>query len=76
MADKGNRYDETRCRKCGREAPIDALDAKPEITPWFLGRVMRYGQPEALVRAADVGLDFTRLECARCYGPGFAALAA
>lgn len=64
----------TRCDCCGKEFPIDDLDSKPTEN----SRLRRYrqaqGQPVMLRKAADLGFDFDRLECRKCYGPGYTAL--
>jgi hypothetical protein len=53
---------EDRCAACGAETPIHLLDAKPG--PGIF-------TPAQLSEAADRGDDFSRLECAKCYGPGY-----
>lgn len=54
------------CAKCGDERPIDQLDAKPVR---LAGRRNTWRQLEKALRRGE---DFDRLECADCYGPGFA----
>lgn len=51
-----------RCEQCGKETPIDQLDAKPGPGNWNRDR---------LQRAADAGANFDRLECGDCYGPHY-----
>lgn len=58
------------CARCGRETPINALDAKP-MTLWLRIVALFIGQVRMLNYAADHGYDFDRLECSRCYGPGY-----
>lgn len=50
-----------KCDGCGVPTPLELLDAKPH----------RGATPEDCRRAADTGVDFERLECATCYGPGW-----
>lgn len=50
------------CAQCGAPTPIELLDAKPGPGHW---------NRERLQRAADAGVDFNRLECAKCYGPHY-----
>lgn len=64
----------TKCDHCGTEWDIDLLDAKPDHLAgpgsWIerLFPKIRIGR---LLHAADTGFDFERLECCRCYGPGW-----
>lgn len=59
------------CDRGGRFTHIDSLDGKPEPWPWTPG-----GQWRRLVAwwTGNDPRDFTRLECERCYGAGFADL--
>lgn len=54
--------EKTQCACCGREFPIEALDAKPG--PGHFTEAQ-------LSDAAERGDDFDRLECSDCFGPGF-----
>lgn len=62
----------TKCRKCRRSFALRDLDAKPEMTIGLRNFEHEHGQAAMLVHAADLGKDFTRLECRDCYGPEFA----
>lgn len=59
------------CAACGKAEHIDNLDSKPEPTVWLWAIRLFRGQAFMLSYAADRGHDFTRLECAACYGPGY-----
>lgn len=59
------------CDCCGKMFPIDQLDGKPSINSKLRRIQAREGQIGMLRRAADLGFDFDRLECRRCYGPGY-----
>ncbi len=61
----------SRCRKCGAPRSIDELDSKPELDRHLKRIRAAHGQLHMLRYAADHGYDFTRLECAGCYGPGY-----
>lgn len=61
----------TPCDCCGREFPLDQLDAKPSMNSRLRRIRAREGQIVMLRRAADLGFQFDKLECRRCYGPGF-----
>lgn len=50
------------CAECGAETPVEELDAKPGPGYWA---------PDQLAAAADAGVDFDRMECRKCYGPGY-----
>lgn len=52
------------CAQCRQPTPVHLLDAKPGPGHYTL---------EELSAAADRGEDFDRLECSRCYGPGYVA---
>jgi len=54
------------CDACRRAFDPAQLDAKPSAED-----LARYGTLEA---CADAGCDFTRLECAACYGPGYTTI--
>lgn len=58
------------CQSCGQPTHIDLLDAKPESTQFRLD-VVDLGQINALRLAGDRGDNFERLECRKCYGPGW-----
>jgi hypothetical protein len=60
-----------QCDNCGRMFPIDELDGKPTINSKLRRIRAREGQRIMLRRAADLGFEFDRLECRRCYGPGY-----
>jgi len=64
----------TTCDRCGREFPLDHLDAKPTINSRLRRIRAREGQRMMLYRAALLGFDFDRLECRKCYGPGYSSL--
>lgn len=57
--------DHDKCANCGAGMPLSQLDAKPS----------HLAGPECTAEdldvAADVGFDFNRLECRKCYGPGW-----
>jgi hypothetical protein len=56
---------------------LAALDAKPEALAGpggLLVRLIPGLRLRALVKAADRGDDFERLECRECYGPGYMPL--
>lgn len=63
--------EEDVCSSCGERHPIEALDAKPTMNSRLRRIQAREGQLQMLTRAADLGFDFDRIECSRCYGPGF-----
>jgi prefoldin subunit 5 len=73
------------CAACGVLTHIDDLDGKPEPTRrgwlsklWarivvaYRFRIIRK-VPSYLLDDPDGAADWTRLECGRCYGPGYAA---
>lgn len=68
---------QTYCHACGKVTPIGELDGKPEPDdPKWQASLKRHGgdQAKALSDAVwDGGMDFTRLECSACYGPGWEA---
>lgn len=64
----------TPCDNCGGPFPIDELDGKPTINSKLRRIRAREGQLVMLRRAADLGFDFNRLECRKCYGPGYSAI--
>lgn len=59
------------CAACGKSTHINDLDAKPEYTLDGLFFRLVFGRDPCLSDAAERGEDFTRLECATCYGPGY-----
>ena len=59
------------CDACGERFPLDQLDSKPTINSKLRRTRQREGQLMMLHRAAMRGYDFDRLECRKCYGPGF-----
>ncbi|NEI71007.1 hypothetical protein GR212_15620 [Rhizobium lusitanum] len=61
------------CDACGECFPLDELDGKPTINSRLRRIRASEGQLAMLRRAADKGLEFDRLECRRCYGPGYLA---
>lgn len=63
-----------KCRKCGVRHPIDELDSKPELTPELKRIRAVHGALHMLNYAADRGINFTRLECRNCYGPGYSEI--
>lgn len=65
--------EEAPCDCCGRLFPLGLLDGKPTINSKLRRIRAREGQLAMLRRAADKGYDFDRLECRRCYGPGYLA---
>lgn len=56
------------CSACGRETPIDQLDAKPSHLAGVPATAGEIGEAMAL------GLDFTVLEGPCCYGPAWAPM--
>jgi hypothetical protein len=52
-----------KCHGCGTLTPVHLLDAKP-----FAGATVAQ-----MVKAADTGRKFNRLECESCYGDGYVA---
>jgi hypothetical protein len=55
-----------RCDGCGRLTPIDQLDGKPNARA-----MAAFG---SLENCAEHGVDFDRLLCRDCYGPGWLSL--
>lgn len=62
------------CDSCGHMFTIDKLDGKPTINSKLRRTRQKEGQLMMLYRAAARGYDFDRLECKRCYGPGYQAI--
>ncbi|WWT39826.1 hypothetical protein [Microcystis phage Mwe-JY25] len=60
----------SKCTGCGEMLPTLLLDGKPASAHFQRDRA-EHGQVAALAMAADRGEDFTRAECAACYGPGY-----
>lgn len=58
------------CAKCGREFPLEELDALP-TGPAYVNGIPKPWTVALLTHAADTGVDFDRLECRECYGPLF-----
>jgi hypothetical protein len=59
------------CDNCGTLTHIDLLDAKPSYLSGPGWRFLSWLRMWLLNRAAYKGADFDRLECKRCYGPGY-----
>lgn len=66
--------DKTACDSCGQMFPIEELDSKPTMNSRLRRTRQKEGQLAMLYRAAARGYDFDRLECRRCYGPGYFAM--
>lgn len=62
------------CAKCGELHDIAALDSKPKLTLRLRLIKRLHGQLYMLQYAGDRGYDFNRLECSKCYGPGYEEL--
>ena len=63
------------CQSCRQPVDIAHLDAKPArlARRWYSWAIPARLRLWQLRRAADTGVDFDRLECADCYGPGYAS---
>lgn len=62
------------CQACGVVNDIDDLDGKPTLSLWLRTVRLFRGQPFMLRYATDHGYEFDRIECAKCYGPGYTTL--
>ncbi len=54
--------EKANCMCCGKEFPIEMLDAKPGPGQFT---------EKQLEDAAERGDDFEQLECPSCFGPGY-----
>lgn len=63
--------DNHQCARCGRLTPFHLLDAKPSRIPFRYRIIALLTGRTVIDVAARHGADFDRLECSRCYGPGW-----
>ena len=69
-------HDETgvyECAACGQQTYFEEMNAKPTMTV-VLHLVRKVAGQKCMLAFADRwGIPFDRLECRRCYGPGYTA---
>ncbi len=66
--------EKSKCDSCKNLFQINDLDGKPSINSRLRRIRARQGQLVMLRRASDLGINFDRLECCNCYGPGYSAI--
>lgn len=65
---------QARCYRCGEIHILPQLALKPTLVFWLRMVQLLHGQRYMIEYAAKVGFNFDRLECARCYGPGYSLM--
>lgn len=69
-----SRESRDRCANCGGIFPLRLLDCKPERLAgpgrWY-ERLIPSIRMNKLIEAGIDGEDFNRMECQKCYGPGW-----